>query len=97
MWADHDRLEQVFVNLLDNALRHNPPGVEVKVEVALSGPDAVVVRVADNGKGIVYQDPAVPVQSNASQVRIMDPNTRYPEGYARAYNEFGQPMGYAEG
>ncbi len=26
IWADHDRLEQVFVNLLNNAFRHNPPG-----------------------------------------------------------------------
>ena len=26
VWADHDRLEQVFVNLLENALRHNPAG-----------------------------------------------------------------------
>src|SRR5579863_6708140 len=26
VWADHDRLEQVFVNLLNNASRHNPPG-----------------------------------------------------------------------
>ena len=32
IWADHDRLEQVFVNLLDNALRHNPPGTRVGVE-----------------------------------------------------------------
>ncbi|HEY1347542.1 MAG TPA: ATP-binding cassette domain-containing protein, partial [Streptosporangiaceae bacterium] len=31
VWADHDRLEQVFVNLLDNALRHNPPGTRVSV------------------------------------------------------------------
>ncbi len=26
VWADHDRLEQVFVNLLSNAFGHNPPG-----------------------------------------------------------------------
>ncbi len=33
VWADHDRLEQVFVNLLTNALRHNPPGTAVSVSV----------------------------------------------------------------
>ncbi|HUB70471.1 MAG TPA: ATP-binding cassette domain-containing protein [Acidimicrobiales bacterium] len=52
VWADHDRLEQVFVNLLDNALRHNGPDVEVKVKVFLLGEDKVGVRVADNGQGI---------------------------------------------
>ena len=31
VWADHDRLEQVFVNLLNNAFRHNPPGTRVNV------------------------------------------------------------------
>ena len=31
IWADHDRLEQVFVNLLGNALGHNPPGTKVVV------------------------------------------------------------------
>jgi signal transduction histidine kinase/ABC-type multidrug transport system ATPase subunit len=31
VWADHDRLEQVFVNLLSNALCHNPPGTRVHV------------------------------------------------------------------
>jgi signal transduction histidine kinase len=31
VWADHDRLEQVFVNLLDNAISHNPRGTRVRV------------------------------------------------------------------
>ena len=31
IWADHDRLEQVFVNLLSNAFRHNPPGTNASV------------------------------------------------------------------
>jgi signal transduction histidine kinase/ABC-type multidrug transport system ATPase subunit len=52
VWADHDRLEQVFVNLLENALRHNPPGVEVRVQVSLAGSDSVAIRVADDGEGI---------------------------------------------
>jgi signal transduction histidine kinase/ABC-type multidrug transport system ATPase subunit len=51
VWADHDRLEQVFVNLLDNAVRHNQPEVRVRVEVA-QGEDTVSVRVSDDGRGI---------------------------------------------
>jgi ABC-type multidrug transport system ATPase subunit/signal transduction histidine kinase len=52
VWADHDRLEQVFVNLLDNAFHHNPPGVKVSVEVFMEGPSTLAVRVADDGKGL---------------------------------------------
>jgi ABC-type multidrug transport system ATPase subunit/signal transduction histidine kinase len=55
IWADHDRLEQVFVNLLGNALGHNPAGTKVTVTASVSsvdGPGAVVVRVADDGDGL---------------------------------------------
>ena len=57
IWADHDRLEQVFVNLLGNALGHNPPGTKVTVTASrltgrADGPGAVVVRVADDGDGL---------------------------------------------
>ena len=44
VWADHDRLEQVFVNLLNNAFRHNPPGTRVRVTAR--PPDA---RSGDQG------------------------------------------------
>ena len=52
IWADHDRLEQVFVNLIGNALGHNPPGTKVTVTVAADDPGAITVRVADDGEGL---------------------------------------------
>ena len=52
IWADHDRLEQVFVNLIGNAIGHNPPGTRVTVTAAHTGPGMVAVRVADDGDGL---------------------------------------------
>src|ERR1700722_16853698 len=52
IWADHDRLEQVFVNLVGNALTHNPPQTRVVVTAQAAGPDHVTVRVSDDGEGL---------------------------------------------
>jgi signal transduction histidine kinase len=52
VWADHDRLEQVFVNLLENALRHNPPGTRVLIKAAGDDDGGVLVSVTDNGAGM---------------------------------------------
>jgi ABC-type multidrug transport system ATPase subunit/signal transduction histidine kinase len=52
IWADHDRLEQVFVNLLGNALSHNPPETEVLVTATPAEAGMVTVRVADDGDGL---------------------------------------------
>jgi signal transduction histidine kinase len=52
IWADHDRLEQVFVNLIGNAVRHNPAGTKVVVSAEQVQPGAVTVRVADDGEGL---------------------------------------------
>ena len=52
IWADHDRLEQVFVNLLTNALGHNPPGTRVLVMAEATEPGMVTVKVADDGEGM---------------------------------------------
>jgi signal transduction histidine kinase len=53
VWGDHDRLEQVFVNLLDNAVRHAAGATRVNVTAELDpGGDTVTIRVADDGRGI---------------------------------------------
>lgn len=53
------RLEQVFVNLLGNALKAFPPSLErspeVRLSLAVAGPD-VAIEVADNGEGILEDD-----------------------------------------
>ncbi|HET9692726.1 MAG TPA: ATP-binding cassette domain-containing protein, partial [Acidimicrobiales bacterium] len=53
VWADHDRLQQVFVNLIDNAVRHNPPGTSVRVAARTSAPGRVTVTVTDDGELLV--------------------------------------------
>ncbi|HET9897171.1 MAG TPA: ATP-binding cassette domain-containing protein [Streptosporangiaceae bacterium] len=52
IWADHDRLEQVFVNLLGNAIGHNPPGTEVTVRAEPVHRAQVSITVADEGVGL---------------------------------------------
>lgn len=49
--VDEVLLEQVFVNLLENAAKHTPPGTPVQVS-AWCHADHVVVEVADSGPGI---------------------------------------------
>jgi signal transduction histidine kinase len=52
--GDHDRLKQVLVNLLDNALKYTAPGGLVTVEVGSEG-ETGFVEVTDNGIGIDLQ------------------------------------------
>lgn len=49
--GDRSRLEQVFFNLLGNALKFTPPHGKISVDVR-QGPDTVDVRVTDSGMGI---------------------------------------------
>ncbi|MGA8474208.1 MAG: ATP-binding protein [Candidatus Cybelea sp.] len=53
--ADPDRLSQVFVNLIDNALRHTSGGGRIRIELDARDSDAVL-RVRDTGEGIPYRD-----------------------------------------
>ncbi len=62
VWADHDRLEQLFVNLLDNAISHNPPGTRVTVSAVSNEPGGVAISVADDGAGLPPELAAAPFE-----------------------------------
>jgi two-component system, OmpR family, sensor histidine kinase CiaH len=49
--VDPDRMQQVFLILIDNAIKHTPPGGKVEVQVRRHGQTAQVT-VADTGAGI---------------------------------------------
>jgi signal transduction histidine kinase len=57
-WADPDRVEQVLVNLLDNAIKYSRPGGTVTVSVGSEqrASPSVLVAVRDEGIGIPAQD-----------------------------------------
>ena len=50
--GDWDRLDQVLGNLLDNALRHTPPGGDVQLSAGRESGSSVSIAVADTGVGI---------------------------------------------
>jgi len=50
--ADVKKLQQVFINLLDNAAQHSPEGGAITIEILASKEYAAEVRVADRGEGI---------------------------------------------
>lgn len=49
LWGDHDRLEQVLVNLLSNAVTHGGPRISVEAQIEDS---RMVIDVVDDGPGI---------------------------------------------
>lgn len=50
-WADHDRMEQVLVNLIGNAIQHNPPGTRVLIRAGTAGlSGGVEITVSDDGR-----------------------------------------------
>ena len=62
IWADHDRLEQVFVNLINNAVGHNPAGTRVWVTAEAAGAE-VMISVRDDGTGIPDELAAAPFEA----------------------------------
>jgi len=55
VYADRDRLKQVMINLLDNAIKYTDNGGSISVRARREGADMVCVEVADTGSGIARE------------------------------------------
>lgn len=60
---DHDQMEQVFLNLMKNAIEASPPGAHLQVRVlqaapaaSATGSGAVAIRIEDQGGGIPVEN-----------------------------------------
>ncbi len=54
--VDADRMRQVVQNLVENALRHTPPGGEVRVRLRDGNGDGMDLQISDTGSGIRPED-----------------------------------------
>ena len=56
VWADRDRLSQIFVNLVDNAMKYTPEGGSVIFRAFARDSQFLVFQVIDTGQGIPPAD-----------------------------------------
>jgi signal transduction histidine kinase len=56
LWADRDRLVQVFLNLLSNALKFSDPEHGTVSVVGRPGMEGYFASVSDNGRGVALED-----------------------------------------
>ena len=55
VWADPARLRQVFVNILDNAIKYSRPGGAITIVLSRT-PETVTASIRDQGRGISPED-----------------------------------------
>jgi signal transduction histidine kinase len=56
--ADPEKLRQILLNLLSNAVRHTPEGSTIRVEASARAKGTVRIAVIDTGKGIALDSQA---------------------------------------
>jgi len=56
LWGDIDRLQQLFINLVDNAIKYTPAGGRVQLTALHTGSGHVTISVSDTGPGIPEKD-----------------------------------------
>jgi two-component system sensor histidine kinase ResE len=54
LYIDIDRIQQVFINLIDNAVRHTDDDGEIEIKIVIE--DTVKIELSDNGVGIPDED-----------------------------------------
>ena len=55
VYADPDRLRQVFINILDNAIKYSAPGGRITVKI-WQGEYKAFIEIIDQGRGIPPED-----------------------------------------
>lgn len=55
VWADAGRLRQVFVNVMDNAIKYSPKGGRILIDLLQNDENAYIL-IEDEGKGISEED-----------------------------------------
>ena len=55
VYADPNRLRQVFINILDNAIKYSAPGGRITVKI-WQGEDKAFIEIIDQGRGIPPED-----------------------------------------
>lgn len=58
VYADKDRVKQVLINLIDNAIKYSPDGGTIRLQLLVKNPstEEVTVKVSDTGMGIAEEN-----------------------------------------
>ena len=73
--ADHEKLRQILLNLLSNAIRYTTEGGHITISASAHGDTVVAITVSDNGPGIptdkqsIIFEPFVQLDRSLTQTR----------------------------